>query len=268
MSGTPETPPAVTAKFYHMSRDGADLRATASEKAPVPMDPKAVKFLGRLSADDDLVQDDKVCVDAARRASYAAQILSYGQTGLEHGDLDTANTALDWFERRVTDTEGPEIRKRHILATLRLAAFIGIPAALVGLWLDHNIPTMKDDWLVEVKLMRAALLLLTGNALGIVFFAFARNLDLKFDQLSKFDPANLEPALRFTLVWIITVIFAILLYPKVLIVALGSHELNDFFDDPLMAVIVGILSGYSDGAVSKLLAGVLNNPQSKGSPPP
>jgi hypothetical protein len=240
------------------------LKAVASAVAPNPMDPKAVALLGRLSNDDDQVKDPNVVSDSARRASYAEQILSYAKTGLEHGDLDTANTALDWFERRVTDTEGPEVRKRHFVATLKLAILIGLPCLVAGLLLGHVIPAAPAEWVMEDKLLRAAMMLSVGNALGIAFFAFARNLDMKFDQLAKFDPANLDPILRFTLVWVITVIFAILLYPQVLIIALGSHELNKFFDDPLMAVIVGILSGYSDGAVTKLLAGVLNSPQSKG----
>ena len=119
----------------------------------------------------------------------------------------------------------------------------------------------------ELAMLHAGLMLALGNALGIVFFAFFRNLDLRFDQLSRFDPAKLDPTLRFTMVWIVTVILAILLVPGMLQIGLGGKLLNDYLSNPLMAVIIGILCGYSDTRISSMLAGLLDNPETKGANP-
>jgi hypothetical protein len=256
-------------KFYSVSRVNGQLAARPSALAPFPMDPKAVTLLGRLEFDDVQVANPLVVPDAKRREQYAEEILSYAQTGLGFGDIDTATTALNWFERRIADAEGPEIRRRHLMMTLKIAGWIGIPSVIAGLLASHLIVKISSgewsQWLLEVELLRAGLFLAAGNSLGIVFFAFARNLELRFDQLAKFDPANLDPVLRFALVWVITLVLALLLSPKVLVVALGSQILNDFMDTPLMSLLIGILCGYSDGTVSRLLAGVLNNPQTRDS---
>jgi hypothetical protein len=245
------------AKYYTVSRSPTgDLVVTADPSAPVPMPPKVVEFLGKIVATDDQVADEKVVTDSGRRQRYAAEILSYAQTGLEYGDVDTASVALDWFQRRVTEQEGPFIRKRHLLATLGVAAVVGIPGAILAILLPHLFP-IPGVFAGELDIVRAGLWLAVGNALGVTFFAFLRNTELKFDQLSKFDPANLDPWLRFGLVWTITLILALLLLPKLIVVQLGNTPLNNFAKEPLMAIIIGILCGYSDNTVSNMIAGVL-----------
>ncbi|MGO6667659.1 hypothetical protein ELI49_30255 (plasmid) [Rhizobium ruizarguesonis] len=255
-----------SAKYFEISRaDTGELVAKVSRQAagqPIPSD--AIAFLQRLEFADSQVRDPKVVTDEKQRALYAVETLSYGQTGLQYGDVNAATEALKWFEQRVADQAGPEIRRRHLIETIKVALVVGVPALILALLIPHAKDCLPNNGGIEVTMLQAGLLMATGNALGIVFFAFFRNLDLKFDQLAKFDPAKLDPILRFTMVWIITVIFAILLVPGVLQIGLGGQLLNDYLQKPLMALIIGILCGYSDTTISNLLAGVFNRPESRG----
>ncbi|MGN7713712.1 hypothetical protein [Agrobacterium radiobacter] len=253
------------AKYFEISRsDSGELVAKVSRQSadqPIPTD--AIAFLQRLEFADSQVRDPKVVADEKQRALFAVETQSYGQTGLQYGDLNAATEALKWFEQRVADQVGPDIRRRHLVETIKVALIVGVPALIFALLIPHVKDCLPNQGGIEITMLQAGSLMATGNALGIVFFAFFRNLELKFDQLAKFDPARLDPILRFTMVWIITVIFAILLVPGVLQIGLGGQLLNDYLQKPLMAIIIGILCGYSDTTISNLLAGVFNRPESR-----
>lgn len=251
------------ARYFVISRaEGGELVAKVSRQAagqPIPTE--AIAFLQRLEFADSQVRDPKVVADEKQRILYGVETLSYGQTGLQYGDLSAATEALKWFEQRIADQVGPDIRRRHLVETIKVALTVGMPALILALLIPHVKDSLPNQGGIEITMLLAGLLMATGNALGIVFFAFFRNLELKFDQLAKFDPAKLDPILRFTMVWIITVIFAILLVPGVLQIGLGGQLLNDYLQKPLMALIIGILCGYSDTTISNLLAGVFNRPE-------
>lgn len=256
-----ETPPdfqarASVAKFYVVWRNpSGEMVAKASGK---DITPEALGLLEQIEFAEAQVSNKSVVLDDKLRKLYQVELLSYAQTGLEHGDVATGRAALSWFESRVADEQGPALRRRHIVATLVMAAVIAGPATLVALALPHVTPSDTSfPYLKEITLLQTALWMLVGNSLGVTFFAFVRNLDLRFDQLSKFDPAKLEPWLRFLLVAVTTAIFAVLLAAGVLQVGIGGKLLNDFESQPLLCVVVGILAGYSDTTITALLTGTL-----------
>lgn len=272
MSGQTPLPPTeeqMDAKYFIVTRsDTGDLVVKIARKAaggPIP--PETISFLQRLQFADSQIRDPEVVPDPAQRTQFAFELLSYAQTGLQHGDLTAAGEALRWFETRVADQIGPDIRRKHLLETLKIGAAVGLPALAVSIIIPHIKTWIPQQFSNEIQMLQAGLLMAAGNSLGIVFFAFFRNLELKFDQLAKFDPAKLDPKLRFTMVWIVTMIFAVVLASDVLQVGLGGQLLNEFLEIPLMALIVGILCGYSDTTISNLLAGVFDRPEKRGQEP-
>jgi hypothetical protein len=247
---------AGVAKYYVVWRNSnGQLTVKACGKAVTP---EALTFLEQLELAEKQISDKYVILDNYQRDLYRTELLSYAQTGLEYGDVPTGRAALSWFEKRVADEVGPALRRRHIIVTLKMSALIGLPSALIALAVPHFIPPSPDfPYLRETTLLQTVLWMLVGNCLGIVFFAFVRNLEIRFDQLSKFDPAKLEPWLRFCLVAVTTAIFAVLLGAGVLQVGIGGKLLNDFISNPLICIVVGVLAGYSDTAITALLTGAL-----------
>jgi hypothetical protein len=219
-----------------------------------------------------------------RRRGYIAEILQYARAGLEKGDLDGANSDLDTFEAQFVDFEGPAVRQRFLNKTLIFAAALGVICLILGLsivsvaeffkWLTASVSNHWNLYWAMVlpqDPLQALLFIFVGNSLGVVFSAFTRNLNMNFQNLGKFDAAGLKPSLRFIFVAVISTVVATFLQQKIIKVCFGSYCLDEsfFFQsaangvksiepaviavDPMKCIVIGIICGLADIAITGLL---------------
>ena len=120
-------------------------------------------------------------------------------------------------------------------------------------WPDYASYLKVDD-----NFIPTVLAVVIGICLGVSFFAFVRNLNLTFASLGHFDPANLSTVLRFSLVGIIALILCIVLQAGLVKLEVAGLKLEEFMQHRLTAIILGMVCGYSDAAITKTLTGLLD----------
>lgn len=239
--------------------DNGDLRVSATPWLETPVPPDVRAFLDRI--ENACRKISLLVTRADARAQYFAALESHAKHGLEEGQISNAMLALSHFEAQFVAEEGPTIRKRHLTATLRTALYIVGGLGVLTLLL----PRLAQAYAVNFAplaaaghLMNPVMFLTIGVCLGVVFFAFVRNLALTFDSLGNFDAAHLSPWLRFTLVGVITTLLCILMSAGLIKLEINELKLYSYTTDHYAALLVGVLCGYSDTAITQLLTGVLD----------
>lgn len=247
-------------RYFAASIDAnGDLHISAPPWLENPVPPDVRVFLDRL---ENACRKVGLLVkgEAARKHHFAA-LESHAKHGLEEGQISNATLALGHFEAEFVAEEGPAIRKRHLIATLRTALWVVVGVILLKSLLPHAVQLLAaylPGLAVANSFMATVMFLAIGVCLGVVFFAFVRNLTLSFDSLGNFDAAHLSPWLRFTLVGVITALLCILMSAGLLRPEINDLKLYEYRSDVYAALLVGILCGYSDTTITQLLTGVLD----------
>jgi hypothetical protein len=230
------------------------------------------------------LKSDQLSEYKARRRAYILEVLKVARAGLEQGDLDGANSELDTFEWQFVDFEGPEVRQRFLYKTLTFALVLGAISLLLGLsiasvanyvtWVTNttsmeSMPPSEVTFLVGV--LKALSFIFVGNCLGVVFSAFTRNFNMNFQNLGNFDAAGLRPSLRFIFVAVLSVIVATFLQQGIISICFVSYCLDESFImnaadtgvkvvefavpalDPVKCIVIGIICGLADIAITRLL---------------
>ena len=247
-------------RYFAASIDAnGDLHISAPPWLENPVPPDVRTFLDRL---ENACRKVGLLVkgEEARKHHFAA-LESHAKHGLEEGQISNATLALGHFEAEFVAEEGPAIRKRHLTATLRTALLIVVGVGLLKLLLPQVAQAYAEHLpplAVANGFMATIMFLAIGICLGVVFFAFIRNLTLSFDSLGNFDTAHLSPWLRFTLVGVITALLCILMSAGLIKLEINDLKLYEYRTNVYAALLVGILCGYSDTAITQLLTGVLD----------
>lgn len=244
-------------QYYSAKLDDAhNLHLSAPPWAPNPMPDDVTVFAGRVDKAihkvKRLIQNPDKCVQ------YLQMLLSYAKRALEEGDTKSASAGLEQFEKEFVEEEGPAFRAKHVASTLWTALYVlgGILVLSIAYKsVESSWPTLIP---VDSKIILTTLAVTFGICLGVSFFAFVRNLNLTFDQLGNFDPANLSAVLRFSLVGIIAVILCVLLSAGLVKLDIAGVKFEEYLDQPLTAIILGMVCGYSDAAITRTLTGVLD----------
>jgi hypothetical protein len=240
--------------------DDQTLHLAAPPWAPHPMPDDVTVFAGRV---DKAISKVKRLIQAPdKRAQYLRTVSSHAERGLQEGDIKNASAALDQFEKQFVEEEGPAFRAKYVASTLRTALYVLGCIVMLSILYTLIKSTWPSTWPTLIpwdeKIIPTALAVAFGICLGVSFFAFVRNLNLTFDQLGNFDPANLSAVLRFSLVGIIAVILCVLLSAGLVKVDIAGVKFEEYMNQPLTAIILGMICGYSDAAITRTLTGVLD----------
>jgi hypothetical protein len=199
---------------------------------------------------------------------YARNIGDLARVGLEDGQLNVANEGLTSLQESFARTEGTELRGNYIRKVVTLAARIGIPSLLIavvgGLCWDlysDDLPFKKLPQIrKEINVIVSALYVLTGVCLGSSLPAYTRTRTVTFDNFSYFDQDRPDPALRSIFLCIVAAVIGILLIKGWFVVGITKDLLlNDFDKDLDSALILGMLTGYAEANVTRLITGGLES---------
>ena len=200
-----------------------------------------------------------------QRATLLEQIGGYARIGLEEGQFELASGGIASFRDEFARTVGVALRGKYIKAMAKIGSLIGFPALLIALFgpliLGHFVdaqtialPQVKQN----IQLLTSGLLIVVGLCIGAVLSAFIRNRQITFANIGYFDQDSLDPWLRYLFLGILAAVLAILLYKNWIVVGVAKDLLlNHFNDDPTIAIILGLVTGYAEPNVTKMVTNSL-----------
>jgi len=250
-------------KYYSVSRSEGNQLVLQQVSGPdINIPPEITDFIPVIDTAARRIQ--QLITDTALRKNYIEAIDGAARSAFEGGNLNGAKQALQSLKDQVVAWEGPSIRKKYLQSTLLVFGLAGVLGGILALAAAY-LGATACGWLSPTlgKILATAAYMLIGISLGITLLAFLRNMEMKFETLGMFDAASLNPLMRLIFVSVLAAVFAILLHQRVLVIAIGNYELNQLFDKPMVAVVVGILCGFSDIVVAKLISGMFEKTAAK-----
>jgi hypothetical protein len=238
------------------------FRAVAAALHKMPHEALVVKA----KIEDTLNRVTLVIKGPQSQAPFVEEIGGYARIGLEEGQFALATAGIASFQEEFARTAGVALRAQYIKSLAKLGALIGVPALLIamfgGLILGHFVDAgdLTDETMkANIQLARSGLFIVVGLCIGAVLSAFIRNRQITFANVGYFDQDSLDSRLRFLFLGMLAAALAILLYKKWIVVGVAKDLLlNDFNNDPMIAVILGLVTGYAEPSVTKMVAGGLD----------
>jgi hypothetical protein len=178
-------------------------------------------------------------------------------------DMTYGEFALLQVQQDFLSACGSLLRSVFIKKVSRCAAVVGIPAAAMSLvttifWSYSNSIIKPLDWVIPENVARwtsGYACVILGACIGVWLSYMLRNRTLSWSSLTLFDPDGLSPATRLAIVASITTILCILLGLNVIIIGVGNVQLGDYLDDHRIAILLGLIGGISEDAVTKIVIG-------------
>jgi hypothetical protein len=237
------------------------FRAVAAALHKMPHEALVLKA----KIEDTLNRVTSVVKGAEKQAPLLEQIGGYARIGLEEGQFELATTGITAFQEEFARTVGLTLRADYIKSMAVLGGLIGGPALLLAMFGELTLGHFVDQtdlgneiMKTNIQLAKSGLFIIIGLCIGAVLSAFIRNRQINFANVGYFDQDSLDPKLRYLFLGILAAALAILLYKKWIIVGVTtSMTLNDFNTDAMTAVVLGLVTGYAEPNVTKMVTGGL-----------
>lgn len=176
----------------------------------------------------------------SRFNDYFRQLLSLAQAGLvgDTAQPAAARKALLVLKDQITAQEGGRIKNKYMKELGWKALMIGPGFLVIG---------YIADWFLKLDTVLIKFLWLWVGCMAGVWLSFgARKRDIKFEELHVLEQDRLEPFVRLVFAGLLTVIVGLLFSTKVVEVRLGSVESWQFTQDIQIALLFGMLLGFSE----------------------
>ena len=238
---------------------GQDLIFKIARAAPDQMPAEPLLLKTQIERVEDKVIS--TVTDAARKEAYIQELGALSRVGLENAQLNVANEELSLFRERFAQKEGIPMRAKYIRDMRRFGVRAGLSALILGIFLliFKDMVKIENQHVENLRTLgSASMFIVLGICLGATLSAFVRNRSVNFENVGFFDTDGFDPSLRYTLLCIVAAIFSLLLYKGWLIVGITQQlVLNSFATDPGIALILGVVTGYSEPNVTRLVTGGL-----------
>lgn len=196
---------------------------------------------------------------------YAKRLSSIAILGLcgAQAQTDIAAKALEQLKCEVVDHDGEIIKNRYA----QMMGWMGAVNAFLGVYLYAAITCNYWPWFLNSALtclgltptdltsMRSYMFAWGGALVGAWVSFIWRQSEIAFSDLGRIRPNWNTAQIRLLYTAIQTLIIGLLMHLQVLSFQLGKFDTKDFPTNPLVALLVGVLCGYSE----KLLPLVINS---------
>jgi hypothetical protein len=183
-----------------------------------------------------------------RFEGYYQPLLALAQVGLaaETPQPEVARRALNALKQQVVTWEGGGIKNRYMKQLGACAALLAAPAAVGALLLL---------WAGSDDTMFARFLAVWGGCMAGVWLSFgARKTAWTFDDLHMPERDRLEPLIRLVFAGLLTIIIALSFSTETVVVAVGTVNSAQVNSSYRVALLVGMLCGFSEQALSSTVA--------------
>ena len=188
-------------------------------------------------------------------ANYFDQLLKLSQVGLveDNAQPQLSQRALEQVKNEITNRESGKIKNRYLKELGRKALIFGMPAFIVGAFLNYLKCKGIDFGCLNCSEFANLLVLWTGTMLGVwLSFAITRTI-LGFNDLTIIEKDRLEPSLRFIFTGSLAIIFGLLFITKAIEINLGDLYSVKIIDDPITAFLLGVILGLNEKIIGSTL---------------
>jgi hypothetical protein len=190
---------------------------------------------------------------------YFDPLLSLAQGGLvgDNAQPAIARRALVELKTEVLEREAGRVKNRHMVRLGRAAALLGIPSLLVGLAarVASTFPEVASKHgVITGDAAGNCAFLIAGCAAGVWVSFGARKAQLVFEDLSVPEHDHLYPATRLAFTALLTAALGLLFHSGAAEVKIGTVSSSRVFVDPIAALLIGFLAGFSEQVLSKTIA--------------
>jgi hypothetical protein len=187
---------------------------------------------------------------------YFRPLLSLAQAGLvgDHAQPEVAAGALTALKNEITAREGGKIKNRYMRTLGQRALYVGAPPLIIAVvsyacthffWPAHR---------QNLDVLNNFLFLWSGCMAGVWLSFGARKTFLRFEDLHILEEDRLEPTIRLIFAGLLTVIVGLFFSLKVLTVNFGSINTDQINVSVKLALLIGLLGGFSEKALSSTVA--------------
>ncbi len=175
---------------------------------------------------------------------YFGPLLSLAQFGLvgDTAQPETASQTLEVLKEQITAQEGGRIKNQYMKELGLRAVLLAAPALIIALVIKL--------WPLSGSVWGNYLLLWVGSMGGVWLSFGVRKKVLKFDDLHILEQDRLEPTVRLLFAGLLSFIVALLFSTKTVVVKLGAIESWQFRESGELAILFGLLLGFSEMALS------------------
>lgn len=253
--------------YFVVGQDGDNLdivyQVAPGRTAPCPDDQLALK-------------NDIEATEAALRVLYPdpqlrlprfRELLSLAQVGLqsENAEPKVAASALANLKQSILMIEGGLRKSRYFKQLGKLAALYGLPPLALAIGLKFGVPWFLipvDCNVLKLAPLAIALALLFAGAMVGAWLSYGlRTVTLTFDDLIAPEEDRLDPRVRLAFVGVLSLVIGLALYLGALEISLGKISSHDMTHRNALALLVGVLLGASEraltGQVTKLVSNLL-----------
>lgn len=194
----------------------------------------------------------------SRYAEVVEKLLMLAQLGLVgvRGESNPriAKDALQRLQDEIAELDGARVKNDFLKHLGLWALLLSAPAWIISAYFYF----IYGDASVSVPLLNLCCLW-SANQIGTWLSFATRKLDIGFFDLSRISEDQLEPAVRLVFTGSLAVIFALTLWAGLFAVQIGDFHANGWVTDPLIAVVLGALTGIAE----KALPGSIRNKAEK-----
>jgi hypothetical protein len=179
---------------------------------------------------------------------YYRPLLSLAQAGLvgDAASPDISQRALMSLRTEITAREGGRIKNQYMKTLLWRAALLAIPLFLVAVGVRKIAP--------EALVLSNFFVLVGGSTLGVWVSFGARKTVLRFQELHILEEDRLEPLIRLIFADLLTVIIGLLFGLKAVVVTMGAVGTDQIMTEWPVALLIGMLCGFSEQVLSSTVA--------------
>ena len=171
---------------------------------------------------------------------FIARVVQAGEVGCVGQNVDTnlAASALEQIRADIVRRKGRHITYQY----LRLLALCALGGAVIGALINlvaSFLPGLTGyGWVI------------IGSMVGAWLSVAATRREISFDSIPDFLNYGYEPYIRMLFVGVLASMFALFLNLQVLSVTIGSADLAQFTENIGVALVVGLIAGISEKALS------------------
>ena len=186
--------------------------------------------------------------DDPRFKEYFRPLLSLAQLGLaaEPAFTDLAHRALIALKADVVSREGGRIKNEY-MKKLGIAAVLMVAGALL---VASGICFLPPEY----QPLYSFCFLWVGCMAGVWLSFGARRTFMRFKDLHVAEEDSLEPFLRLVFSGLLTITVGLFFSTELLVVQLGNISTSQFDESAEIALLIGILSGFSEKALPSKIA--------------
>jgi len=183
-----------------------------------------------------------------RFEEFFRQLLSLAQAGLVGDDANpqVASRALVTLKSQIVAREGGRIKNQYMKRLGVAAAMLGIPALVGSIALLMFNPAATR--------FAGYLFIWVGALVGAWLSFGTRKVRLQFEDLHILEQDRLEPLVRLIFSGLLSLIMGLIFATGAMEVTLGTITTAQFVGDAEVAILIGVLCGFSEKALSAQIA--------------